>query len=133
VRAAVVAAAAVISGALIMVPSRPQHGHYRLIDRPATVSIPEILRRAHGATIATPSHPIALPEVRDRHEGAATTATAARGPQVPPAPLGGAAFPPSPVVNGGGNAQGFNGLDLVTMEKAGTGQYAGTNLSLIHI
>lgn len=126
-RAAVVAAAVVISGALIMVPPRHQPGHYRLVDRPATVSIPEILRQAHGTSITAPSHPIALPEVGDRHEGAATTATAARGPQAPPAPLGGAAFPPSPVINGGGNAQGFNGLDLVTMEKAGTGQYAGTN------
>ena len=46
---AVLAASAIAligtSAALIMVPSGPAHSHYRLIARPTTVSIPDIVRK----------------------------------------------------------------------------------------
>jgi hypothetical protein len=48
----------------------------------------------------------------------------------PTAALGGANAPGAKVVSGGGNASGFNGINILEMEGAGTGQYAGTQFGL---
>ena len=51
-----------------------------------------------------------------------------RSPSVAPlATLGGASAPASTVVQGGGGASGFNAINILEMENAGTGKYAGTN------
>ena len=48
----------------------------------------------------------------------------------PSAALGGADAPGASVQTGGGNASGFNGINIVDMEHAGTGKYAGTDSGL---
>jgi hypothetical protein len=48
-------------------------------------------------------------------------------PAAPLLPLGGGSAPPSAVVNGGGNAQGFDGISIAAQAGAGTGKYKGSN------
>src|SRR5258707_6360214 len=45
----------------------------------------------------------------------------------PRAALGGSSAPGATVQSGGGGASGFNGVNILEMEKAGTGKWAGTN------
>jgi len=48
----------------------------------------------------------------------------------PNAALGGADAPGAKVESGGGNAGGFNGINILEMEHAGTGDYAGSQFGL---
>jgi hypothetical protein len=126
-----------VIGASVHEPSKstPAAG-VRQIAAPATVSIPEIL--SHPAP--GPGQPLGhLAQVLHFNDSGGSTApdnittapdqSRATAPQATPAqlPAGAAGAPGSPVVNGGGPAQTFPGLDLATMEKAGTGKYKGTN------
>lgn len=137
--AALAVSATTVAGiaALVALPAaqvQSAHPGVRLIDRPTTVSVPDLvrLRTAAASPSAGSGHLAQQLEItgeRDGSDGAASSDAAAPDAASKPAvaPLGGSAFPPSPVYQGGGNAQGFPGIDLVSMEKSGTGQYAGTN------
>jgi len=48
----------------------------------------------------------------------------------PKTALGGSTAPASTVEGGGGNADGFNGINILEMEHAGTGKYAGSQFGL---
>ena len=109
---------------------------------------------AHPATSKAPgtTSPAASPGSRVQSHGSIDLAALAAGPRAPLAAsvpyaiqrevdrtstlagmlrprlvLGGGNAPASSVSNGGGGGTGINGVNILEMEKAGTGSYAGTN------
>ncbi|HXA27631.1 MAG TPA: hypothetical protein VN193_02695 [Candidatus Angelobacter sp.] len=112
-----VALATLVASWAAPMSSSAQTGQRRSVQLHATVNL-AALAAGPRSPVATHPHRSVLPEVDKRYGPAAHLATA-----VP----GGAGAPPSQVVSGGGNADGFRGLDIVSMEAAGTGSYQGSN------
>ncbi|MGZ4145012.1 MAG: hypothetical protein ACXVPP_07645, partial [Actinomycetota bacterium] len=95
-------------------------GPPRMIPRPVTVSVQSILAKSPARAAAEPTGRI-LKSLGVLQAGPELDAA-----DVPAATLGGARAPGSRITSGGSMARGFPGIDLVTQETAGTGDYAGT-------
>jgi hypothetical protein len=83
-----------------------------------TVNLTALANGPHAAAARGIRYTIEL----DHHDAAAALR--------PSAALGGATAPGAKVQAGGGNASGFNGINILEMENAGTGQYAGSQFGL---
>jgi hypothetical protein len=99
----------------------------RGLHRVGTSNMSAGSRATAGTYARMPEH-----ETRNAGDQAWRDLLAGRAPSAPALAklLGGSNAPASNVVGNGPTADGFNGLDLVQMQAAGHGKYAGTNSGL---
>ncbi len=100
----------------------PAAGH-----APSSHQVASLVGRVNVAALASGPRTTASQGIRYTIEFDHHDITAALRPS---ADLGGAHAPAASVQSGGGNASGFNGINILEMEKAGTGKYAGSQFGL---